>query len=51
MIPYFQGSCHSGCTPSSGPECTGSVCTVLYTGSSLQLFNVKKVNPSKENDR
>merc|ERR1719270_129170 len=45
------GSCHSGCTPSSGPECTGSVCTVSYTGSSLQLFNVKKVNPSGENDR
>merc|ERR1719270_1618784 len=45
------GSCHSGCTPSSGPECTGSVCSVSYTGSSLQLFNVKKVNPSGENDR
>ena len=51
LIPYFQGSCHSGCTPSSGPECTGSVCTVSYTGSSLQLFNVKKVDPSGENDR
>merc|ERR1712126_25546 len=42
------GSCHSNCGPIS---CSGSVCTITYTGSiPMELFNVKKTNPSGETD-
>ena len=47
----IQGSCHSNCWPGP-PTCSGSTCTVIYKSTSpMQLFNVKKTNPSGENDR
>merc|ERR1711962_1636117 len=43
------GSCHSNCGPIS---CSGSVCTITYTGSiPMQLFNVKKTDASGDSDR
>ena len=48
---YFQGSCHSNCWPGP-PTCSGLACTVIYKSTSpMQLFNVKKINTSGENDR
>merc|ERR1712123_451988 len=49
------GSCHSNCNDGSGqnkPSCAGKVCTVEYTGTiPLNMFNIKKANPSGETDR
>ena len=47
----FQGSCHSNCE-NGKPTCSGATCTVVYKSTGpMQLFNVKKDNPSGENDR
>ena len=43
------GSCHSGCE-GGRPSCTGHVCHVIYTGSLLQMFNIKNTEAVAEDD-
>merc|ERR1712129_314786 len=49
------GSCHSNCNDGSGhnkPICSGTKCTVTYSGSGpLEMFNIKKVGAAFEKDR
>ena len=49
-IAFSQGSCHSNCA--SPPSGNGTKWTVIFMGQEkLNIFNVKKVDPSGSDDR
>merc|ERR1712106_156017 len=49
------GSCHSNCAHAvagNKPSCSGSTCTMTYSGSDpLQMFNIKKTGAAGDSDR